>query len=1172
MRKGVGSDQHSGCIGMKNQREFWSYRSPIVVFLISMACLAFAGLSATVASAKSPEAEATGSLDGKLTDWNSLPLSQAAVLVKNLATGATTRGVTGKNGRYHFTGLGPGEYSLQAEVLSLGKGEVDGIFISAGHATRVQAALVLQIPNPPGPIEAKVHELDPVAAVVTATIPSEELSALPVGTRNWQEFAAIASTANPISQTGGNSGGQIGAQPESGDQHETISMAGGGAWQVAGNIDGIQTIPAFHTESSRQSHSTESVGESAVLNMEARAGNSPVDQGRSETGSIRLTTNHGINGLHGQAFYLNRQNFLNAQNAFTQWIQQTTPASGAETAQFTAEPYTPPNTRQTLGLGIGSQIRRDRLFWFAAIDGLLSNDAAVATVRHPTDFFAQPTLDDLTMLAARLDLPRPALLENAAANYSGWLNQMADLLGPVPRTSRQWQGFARFDWQFTERQHLSTEGNAASVNAPSGALSRTSETYGSHSFGNSHATDTWGLVKLDSFLTPNLLNSLATLYRRNLQSDSPQTPSAFEAPLVANAWGQLPEIVADSRNGFILGKPSRLSKSTYPDEKTLVAQEILSWVRGPHLLKVGASFDHISDATGALVNQTGTYSYANLLNFVSDTASFLQYGLEGVDNPFASQRNCDPTGRVYAIAGGGIGGLGYLPCYAWYSQRIGPSNWHLSTNDLAAFATEQWQPFHSLTLSAGVRVEAEQLPPLIAATKNPSLPATEKLPPTALNWAPRFGLAYSPLKHTVVRLGAGLYYSRIDNSVALAALTQTGSVKGDLNFFFRPTDTGAPPFPYVFPVSPETTVTPGAVSFEANFRAQEVDQAVFSLEQELPSHLLVSASALLSLGRHLPISIDTNLAPALTSIGTPQTITYAVVDSLQGGPIKSQQLTVPFYTTRSNSSYQQLSSIESRANSTYDAAMFKISRHGAHGLSLRAHYLYARATDWNPNESGQVAVNDILDPTDFHLEYGTSNLDIRHSASATILYETPWKLHNSAGALTGGWTVAAVGQFRSGLPFTMRTGGSIPGFYTSTGQLIEGVGPSINGSGGDNRLYGMAGQTALDIGRNTYRYPATWTADSRLGKRFRLPHERELEVLAESFNLFNHQNVTLLETTGYTIERGTTAGDPPTLNFLTGLTKAGLPSTIPEFGKPVDINATNFYHPREIQLGVRARF
>jgi hypothetical protein len=44
------------------------------------------------------------------------------------------------------------------------------------------------------------------------------------------------------------------------------------------------------------------------------------------------------------------------------------------------------------------------------------------------------------------------------------------------------------------------------------------------------------------------------------------------------------------------------------------------------------------------------------------------------------------------------------------------------------------------------------------------------------------------------------------------------------------------------------------------------------------------------------------------------------------------------------------------------------------------------------------------------------------------------------------------------------------------------------------------------------------------------------------------------------------------LNFLTGLTSAGQPSTLPEFGKPLDVNATNFYRPREIQLGIRARF
>ena len=57
----------------------------------------------------------------------------------------------------------------------------------------------------------------------------------------------------------------------------------------------------------------------------------------------------------------------------------------------------------------------------------------------------------------------------------------------------------------------------------------------------------------------------------------------------------------------------------------------------------------------------------------------------------------------------------------------------------------------------------------------------------------------------------------------------------------------------------------------------------------------------------------------------------------------------------------------------------------------------------------------------------------------------------------------------------------------------------------------------------------------RLGKRFDLGRMRQLELLAESFNLFNHQNVTELETTGYSIESGSVNGGMPTLNFLTGL-------------------------------------
>jgi len=88
---------------------------------------------------------------------------------------------------------------------------------------------------------------------------------------------------------------------------------------------------------------------------------------------------------------------------------------------------------------------------------------------------------------------------------------------------------------------------------------------------------------------------------------------------------------------------------------------------------------------------------------------------------------------------------------------------------------------------------------------------------------------------------------------------------------------------------------------------------------------------------------------------------------------------------------------------------------------------------------------------------------------------------------------------------------------------------------------------------------------------------RQLELLAESFNLFNHQNVTELETNGYYIESGTSSGELPTLNFLTGPVTNPTTGTITKanstaFGQPLSVNGTNFYRERQIQFGLRMRF
>jgi hypothetical protein len=79
----------------------------------------------------------------------------------------------------------------------------------------------------------------------------------------------------------------------------------------------------------------------------------------------------------------------------------------------------------------------------------------------------------------------------------------------------------------------------------------------------------------------------------------------------------------------------------------------------------------------------------------------------------------------------------------------------------------------------------------------------------------------------------------------------------------------------------------------------------------------------------------------------------------------------------------------------------------------------------------------------------------------------------------------------------------------------------MNGSGGDNRVYGAGNNgIAYDIGRNTFRYPNAWKADVRLGKLIELGKMRQLELLGETFNLFNHRNVTDIETIGYSVTPG----------------------------------------------------
>ncbi len=314
----------------------------------------------------------------------------------------------------------------------------------------------------------------------------------------------------------------------------------------------------------------------------------------------------------------------------------------------------------------------------------------------------------------------------------------------------------------------------------------------------------------------------------------------------------------DSRYGFTIGNPSRFGEGSYPDEHLDHGQQMFDWVHNHLLVKAGFELDHNTDATGLLRNQTGTYHYANVAGFISDALAFERFGFANALDP-RNPHNCGVTDTKF----------GSQPCYSYYSQTMGPSNWSLSTNDWGSYVTAQWQPATLVVFSAGLRWEREQMPPPMAALVNPEIPLTQTLPSLGNNWGPRASLAIGApnSRWPVLRLGYGMYYARTANATLETALTQTGSLHGDLSFFMRPSDDcqfcsgGAPPFPYVFAGQPSSVVKPGAVEFAPNFRNPEVHQAVVSVEQAMPGRIELTGSAMLSLGRRLPYCHRYQLRP-----------------------------------------------------------------------------------------------------------------------------------------------------------------------------------------------------------------------------------------------------------------------------------------------------------------------
>lgn len=1029
---------------MRSKKNQMTNKRSIKFLTLMLLCLAF-GIGQVFA-----QSTVTGGIRGKITDPQGAVVPNATVTVTNIGTNKVDTANADEDGGYRFSNLQPGTYSVGIVVTGFANFTQERVVVEVGQVTTLDVPLGVAGQTNTVEVTAEAPVININDNSNSTNINQTSINELPINGRRASSFVLLTPGVVPDGGFG------------------LISFRGISGLLNNSTVDGGDNNQAFFSEERGRTRISSSISQDAVREFQVNTSNYSAEFGRAAGGVVNTVTKSGTNEFHGSAFYYFRDNRFGATNAFT--TQTIATPTGNQTIRIKPE-----DVRHQFGGSLGGPIAKDKLFFFFSYDQQKRNFPAVSAPSLPSFYTLTPA--NLTTLTGR-GVTQPQITSG--------INFLQSLNGVVPRKADQLLLLPKIDWVINSSNTFSAVYNRLRSNAPAGVQTAAVVTRGIASFGDDKVTlDTFN-ARLNSTITPSIINELRFQYSRDLEQQLKQ-PAAPGEPTTANGFSPS---VAIGTGGFTFGVPNFLDRLAYPDERRTQIANTSTVIAGRHTFKFGGDFNHVSDLLDNLFQNAGAYNYSNLTDFLSDLS-------------FPTTGGCFVAGSTTVRT----------KCYTSFNQGFGPSAFKFSTRDYNLFVQDDFRITPSLTLNFGLRYELQTLPETQIA--NPLEARTSEFPSDKNNFGPRVGFAIDATGdgNTSIRGGYGLYYGRIINSTISNAITNTGVAAGQRQVSLTPAQAGSPLYPNVLAAPPTAVGSAGdIIVFKRGLQNPMIHQMDIVFERVIARNTVVSASGLLSIGRKLPTFVDTNLnAPNATS-----TFTFV------GGPFDGQTLITPRFTgARPNLNFGRITEIRDSIGSDYYGLVLQANRRLTSGLQFQASYTYSQATDNGQTSQTFTSPNVPLNPFDLDLEYGTSNLDIPHRFVASAVY-APGTLFGVGGssslgrAIFGGFTIAPIVTIQSGAPYS----------FGVTGNALAGTSTGILGAGGASRL--------PNAQRNANRLPYVFNVDLRVSRRFRITETANFEIFAEGFNIFNRLNVTgVASTSAYTI-----AGS--NLNFNT--TTFGIPS------------------------------
>jgi hypothetical protein len=1058
----------------------------------------------------------TGSIGGVVSNPNKEVVAGAAVSVKNIGTNREDTATTDDTGRFKVANLQPGNYSVTVNSSGFSPSTSENVVVEIGRETTLEISLSVGSVTGTVDVSAEAPVINTTQQDFSTNINQTSINELPVNGRRWSNFAILTPGAVPDGNFG------------------LISFRGISGLLNNSTVDGGDNNQAFFSEERGRTRSAYSISQAAIREFQVNTSNFSAEYGRSAGGVINAITKSGTNDFHGSAFFYDRNNKWGARNPNT-FINRL--VNGVSTR----EALKPTDVRYQFGGAVGGPIVKDKLFFFFSYDEQRRNFPGVAVFFTPgyLNTVNRGTLTGRGLTTAQIDSA---------------LQFLNDQTGEVPRRGDQRLFLPKIDWQINSNHQFSATYNRLRWKSPAGVQTGATVTRDRAGFGNDFVEIDSLNLRLNSTLSSNLLNEFRFQWADELDSQFAQPPLPGQ-PTTANGFS--PQITLT--NGVTIGKATSLDRLALPDERRFQFADTVSYTSGNHTFKFGTDINRVRDVDDNLFTGAGSYTYSNINDFIVDYTNFATAGALRAAGIAAGASSL--TGRCATLVPAPNQPNTRLAgkCYTSnFQQGFGQPRFEERTIDWAFFGQDDWRVSPRLTLNLGLRWDYEQFPkPFLV---NPALPQTANRPSDKNNFGPRIGFAadLSGDGKTSLRGGYGIYYGRVNGTIIINSLINTGlstgqavsSVPANCSAALCPGNANdiagnptAPVFPNILSSAPAGTA--GVNYFRNGFQNPLIHQGDVIIEREVARNTVVSASYLFSYGQHLTTFVDTNLTPA-TAQGR-----VSIVD----GPFAGQTWVFPYYQgTRPNRAFGNILEIRDSISTKYHALVLQANRRLTHGLQFQTSYTLSRAQDNGGSQSsatftpGFSALFDPFDPTN---DNGLSPFDRRHKFVASVVYNTKFSGLSDAGkAILNGWTIAPIVNMFSGFRYTAVTNGFTPpttvGTPTTFGSSQAG---GINGSNGSLR-FGLTPN-------NAFHAPSVKYVDLRVSRRFRVTEGSKIEFLAEGFNIFNRTQVTGVNNRMYVLS-------------ASGSNVIG--TFDPTFGTPSDLSNGFFFRERQIQLAVRFEF